>query len=349
MKHYLTKLTHNKAAKCKQAVSTIISTIILTSVLLIILVVASFVSLNILSNQMASTEFEQAKSNMLLLDTTVQDVSLRPGAGGYVQFNERTGGIGLMNQTDDSLSISATNGTGTPNNANFTNLVQFIYSGGSLASAAVDPSIGYTSLRGNLSFAYVNMSQGLGFLRLEQNNGAKIKLDYDRVRIVSTGLIDSQTNMVQISFIHLIKGNTTGSGTVNVQVQNIQSQSLAPWQFSTGSILVTVEHKHLQQTISSQTLRIGIVNTISVLDGGSGYTSPPTVTLTEGGGTGATATATVSNGAVTTISVLDGGSGYTSPPTVTLTEGGGTGATATATLAKNIVIFSEIQVRVSIT
>ncbi len=234
----------------KRAVSTVISTVILTSVLLVVLVVASYVSLNILSNQMASTEFDQAKSNMLLLDTTVQDVSLRPGAGGYVQFNERTGGIGLMNQAADSLSIYATNGTigSTTNGTDFTtystdfnNLVQFVYSGGSLASAAIDQSIGYTPLRGNPNFTYVNMSQGLGFLRLEQNNGPKINLDYDRVRIVSTGLIDSETNLVQISFIHLVMGSTSGSGTVNVQVQNIQTKTTT-WQFSSGTISITVEH-----------------------------------------------------------------------------------------------------------
>jgi hypothetical protein len=195
---------------------------------------------------MASTEFDMAKSNMLLLDTTVQDVSLRPGAGGYVQFNEREGGIGIY-KTTDNLTISATNGSIT-NSANYTNLVQLVYSGGSLASAAVNPSTGYTSLRGNLSFAYVNMSQGLGFLRLEQNNGAKIKLDYDRVRIVSTGLIDSQTNLVQISFIHLIKGNTAGSGTVNVQVQNIQTNTTT-WQFPSGEISITAKHTTQPQNI----------------------------------------------------------------------------------------------------
>jgi hypothetical protein len=236
------KQTHGyKIAANKRAVATVISTVIITSVLLVILVVASYVSLNILSNQMASTEFDLAKSNMLLLDTTVQDVSLRLGAGGYVQFNERTGGIGLINLTADSLSITATGG-GTINSMIFNGLVQFTYSGGSLASAAVDPSIGYTPLRGNLSFAYVNMSQGLGFLRLEQNNGAKIKLDYDRVRITSTGLIDSETNLIHVNFIHLIKGETSGSGTVNVQVQNVQSKT-ATWQFpNTGTVSFTVEH-----------------------------------------------------------------------------------------------------------
>ena len=48
---------------------------------------------------------------------------------------------------------------------------------------------------------------------------------------------------------------------------------------------------------------------------------PPTVTISGGGGTGATATATVSDaGLVTGYTVTNGGSGYTSAPTVTIQE-----------------------------
>ena len=50
------------------------------------------------------------------------------------------------------------------------------------------------------------------------------------------------------------------------------------------------------------------------------------------GGTGATATATVSGGVVTAVTVTGVGSGYTSVPTIGFTGGAGSGATATATL-----------------
>lgn len=72
------------------------------------------------------------------------------------------------------------------------------------------------------------------------------------------------------------------------------------------------------------------VLTITVTNGGSGYTSAPTVGFTGGGGSGATATATVSNGQVVSITVTAKGSAYTSAPTVTFTGGSGTGAAATA-------------------
>ena len=74
-----------------------------------------------------------------------------------------------------------------------------------------------------------------------------------------------------------------------------------------------------------------IVSAIAINGGGSGYASSPAVTITGGGGTGATALATVTAGAVTAITITSVGSGYTTVPTVTISPPGGTGATATAT------------------
>ena len=74
------------------------------------------------------------------------------------------------------------------------------------------------------------------------------------------------------------------------------------------------------------------VASIAVGAGGAGYTTAPNVLISGGGGTGATAVATISVGAVTAITMTANGSGYTSVPTVTLTGGGGASATATAAL-----------------
>lgn len=60
------------------------------------------------------------------------------------------------------------------------------------------------------------------------------------------------------------------------------------------------------------------VGSIAVTAQGFGYTSTPTVTISGGGGTGATAVATIANGQVTAISVTAAGTGYTSDPTVTV-------------------------------
>ncbi|MFC2974710.1 phage tail tube protein [Azotobacter bryophylli] len=76
----------------------------------------------------------------------------------------------------------------------------------------------------------------------------------------------------------------------------------------------------------------GTLAEMTVTDGGSGYTTAPTVTISGGGGTGATAEATLSGGVVTGIAITNPGSGYTSAPSVAI-AGDGTGATATAAVA----------------
>ena len=84
-------------------------------------------------------------------------------------------------------------------------------------------------------------------------------------------------------------------------------------------------------TGATATATIGrCVSSINITSQGSGYTSTPTVVFSGGGGSGAAATAYVSSGRVFYIS-LDSRGAYTSNPTVSFVGGGGTGATATVT------------------
>ncbi len=78
------------------------------------------------------------------------------------------------------------------------------------------------------------------------------------------------------------------------------------------------------------------VSSITLTAGGTGYNNIPTISITGGGGTGATATAAVSNGIITAITVTNIGTGFTSNPTVTITphasDTSATGAAATVVL-----------------
>lgn len=78
---------------------------------------------------------------------------------------------------------------------------------------------------------------------------------------------------------------------------------------------------------------IGSVGTIAVTNGGSGYTSAPSVSISapnDANGIQATAVAFVTANAVSSITLTEAGTGYTAAPTVTLSGGGGTNATAVA-------------------
>ncbi len=58
------------------------------------------------------------------------------------------------------------------------------------------------------------------------------------------------------------------------------------------------------------------VNSLTVVQGGVGYTTAPTIVLAGGGGYGATATATVSGGAITSFTVTAAGQNYLTAPQV---------------------------------
>jgi hypothetical protein len=83
------------ASTRRRAVSPVISTVIITATLLIILVVATALASSMLEIQLQNLEFEQAKTTMMALDKVIAEVSLRPGAASSVQFNQRSGGVGV--------------------------------------------------------------------------------------------------------------------------------------------------------------------------------------------------------------------------------------------------------------
>lgn len=60
---------------------------------------------------------------------------------------------------------------------------------------------------------------------------------------------------------------------------------------------------------------------VDPVNGGSGYTTPPTVTVDGGGGSDASVTAVI-EGPLDSVTVMDGGSGYSSPPRVVFSDPG---------------------------
>lgn len=96
--------------------------------------------------------------------------------------------------------------------------------------------------------------------------------------------------------------------------------------------------------IKSDILSGGGVESVTVTAGGSAYVQSTTsVTITGGGGTGATAEAVVAGGVVTGITITNQGSGYTTVPTVAVV-GAGTGATGVAVVND---LVSKVRVAVT--
>ncbi len=97
-----------------------------------------------------------------------------------------------------------------------------------------------------------------------------------------------------------------GSGLVDV-IGNTVGETTG-----TNSIIITTPNASAYATISG-----GVVTSIVLNGGGSGYTSPPIISFSTSGSTvSATAHAVISNGVVTGVVIDGGGSGYTGPPSV---------------------------------
>ena len=113
------------------------------------------------------------------------------------------------------------------------------------------------------------------------------------------------------------------------------------------SVTSIIDEYTLQYTADANALATGTITTggqvkwINVTNGGSGYTTAPTVTLSSNSGTGASATAVVNNGAVVAIQLTAAGGNYTSAPTVTISGGNGTGASAVALIDATFSILTN--------
>ena len=128
---------------------------------------------------------------------------------------------------------------------------------------------------------------------------------------------DAANSMYPTTFT---SGTKVLGGTI-VKYLKDDSTSVLTWNNNTSLVLEAAVD--LGKTVAS----------IATDSGGTGYSSPPEVTITGGGGSGATATAVIDSGAVQSINVTNPGIGYITTPTVTIATppGGGIPQTATAT------------------
>lgn len=99
---------------------------------------------------------------------------------------------------------------------------------------------------------------------------------------------------------------------------------------------------------STATLSVGllggqIVNPVSIVNGGSGYSAAATATVVSGSGVGGEITLTVGGGAITGATVTAGGSDYQSPPTIAVEDPGNPVATASVVVMPVGISGSSIE------
>ena len=137
----------------------------------------------------------------------------------------------------------------------------------------------------------------------------------------------------KVGYIFDVKSTPTS----NTFTTNIGIATMGQDYVSGGTAKVDVIRPFDGQVIYFDTL-YQQVNKVTITNNGSGYTSPPTVTIDAPGtawGVRATAVATILNGKIDEIDIVSTGRGYTSTPTVTISGGGGSSGAASLVMGKS--------------
>jgi hypothetical protein len=123
--------------------------------------------------------------------------------------------------------------------------------------------------------------------------------------------------------------------------------SVPMWGYTCGTLATTVTSSATCAPLSgpNSPAALGALGGISLINGGSGYTTAPAVMITPAAGntptTPAVAVATVADGQVVSIELTTHGAGYTAAPTVSIAAPtSGTTATATSGLAWSPIVIT---------
>ena len=154
------------------------------------------------------------------------------------------------------------------------------------------------------------------------------RLDVDNITITSGGsgyqsmfgFVAANPNDSKLAYIDLAgTGNKNYTSPPSIVIAEPTAKD------ALGVLLSTNVQAAAEFIFSASTLK-----TLELTNGGSGYTSSPTVTISGN----ATAFATVQDGRIDKVKLISKGSGYTTVPTVTISGGGGSGATASAKITE---------------
>jgi len=165
----------------------------------------------------------------------------------------------------------------------------------------------------------------------------------------SVGLADYVTGFLDNGQAQWVKIDTGTYGNI-ASANTFSNTAVSTAQFKNERIIIGDPDRGLFTWDANTTVSIGSVGLIAIVNGGSGYTTPPNITISapnEAGGVQATATATITtgSGSVEAVIVTNGGSAYTSVPQVTIDPPDlpdGTQATASAAIAGGVIVYITV-------
>ena len=252
----------------------------------------------------------------------------RVGAGnkGYIMFSTGTAETNTVYSSDSQGSVQAISGTqATVSSA--------VSGGGKLASVTItqagsnyrsapdiifdDPyygSVATASLKtqpaGNGTFTADTTTTGVTQTSVNPNgaSGAEFTIVTDGNGRISTVTVTAGGSAYDTSSILTFDGTKLPGGD------------------STEDFTIQVDTLSFDDPASIATVIDAAIDTVTVTNGGSGFLSAPTVSVSGGNGINAVLNATIQNQSVTAVTIETGGQQYQSPPVVNIEQKTGSGA-----------------------
>ncbi len=228
----------------------------------------------------------------ITLASSVTDLTTSSGNFYAKSWNVTNGSSYTVSSTSPTTTAFRMGNTGTTDTAPFNNTV-----------SGVQNDLVYLTGNSNLTIAPTNPTGGSTPSTVELRNSGNFNIGAGSTLTLSASVVDASSRAL----------TKTGAGTVVLSAANTYRGGTT---LNAGTLTVSGSASPTNLVRAIPVLSGGTVASVTVVDGGSGYTVAPAVTFSGGGGTGATATATISGGVVTTINVVTPGSGYTTEPLV---------------------------------
>ncbi len=154
--------------------------------------------------------------------------------------------------------------------------------------------------------------------------------------VVGTGVTATANTSLVNNGVRFLRLTNRGAGYSSLPSVGIASVGIAGSVTGIGTVAQMISGINVCNTNTNAKLRS--VQQIGLVNPGTGYTSPPTIKFSGGGGSGAAATSGISTtGGVGVVTVSSSGGGYINSPTVTFSTPKHVGAAATGVLATPFV------------
>ncbi|WP_395749595.1 beta strand repeat-containing protein [Prosthecobacter sp.] len=272
------------------------------------------------------------------------------GTGGFIQTTATTAGVGGHNGNASTLAI-----TNTADFSSSTVLRDGLATTLGATLLVTKAGAGTQALTGANSYtgltSITNGTLKLGNASALGGRAGIVATNTDNgTRVSGTGTLDlgGQTGITEV-----IRLNGTGFGGNGALINSsgnaasISSGIADIVQTASGTVATNLTLSGGGGTGATATLSMGVTNASFTINGGTTvYSVAPTVSIT-GGTTNATATANLTNGIVTSITLNNIGAGYTTAPTITFSGGTVTAAGTNPTGTGNASNYTTVGYTIS--